>query len=160
MVATLIKDNRLSFQKIYRKSLLWENRNWSWVFFAKFYEKSWNCWSLVWDSGAICGLVELRNACRWCVLCFRIHRLEFTFRFCSEGKNSKLNENGKNEKFAQILLNLPFRGNFRFMYLYCYWLKLNKNLTRCCSSCVKYCHAFSCLMNKTWNFNGASKIEN
>jgi hypothetical protein len=53
--------------------LHWENRNWNWVFFfAKFDEKSRNMWSLVWYSGAICGLVELKNACQWCVLCFRI----------------------------------------------------------------------------------------
>jgi hypothetical protein len=54
--------------------LLWKNRNWNWVFFAKFYEKLRNLWSLFWDSGAICGLVELRNACQWCVLCLRMDK--------------------------------------------------------------------------------------
>jgi hypothetical protein len=63
-----MKEKRLSFQKNLPEKLsvfffLWENRNWSWVFFTKFYEKSQSLWSLVWDSGVIGGLVELKNAC-------------------------------------------------------------------------------------------------
>jgi hypothetical protein len=138
--------------------LHWQNRNWNWEFFAKF-EKSRNLWSLVRESWAICGLVELKNASQLCVLYYKKVRIQVS-NICSEGKNSKLNKNVKNEKCSDILLLFQFKGNFRFMYLHCYRFKLNENLTRLCSSCMKYSHVISCVMNESWHFYGASKIEN
>ena len=61
-----MKDNRLSFQKIYRKSQIsiffFEKIEFEVdPFLQKFEQKLQNLWSLTWSSGAACDLVELKN---------------------------------------------------------------------------------------------------
>ena len=61
-----MKDNRLSFQKIYRKSQIsiffFEKIKFEVdPFLQKFEQKLQNLWSLTWSSGDVCDLVELKN---------------------------------------------------------------------------------------------------
>jgi hypothetical protein len=99
---------------------------------TKFVKHSLRLWGHQWCCGA--------QKCLPMMSIVSLNSLEFTSQiFVVRVKIQSWTKIVKNEKLAQILLLLRFMGTFKFMYLHCYRLKVNKKLTWFCSSRKKTC---------------------